>query len=278
MRILGISRSPRFSPNSTARDAAIFGAVAAELRESGHEVDAVCEDEYRTSEGYDLVFNMGRDVAFLRLLAREEAEGRSVVNSAQALLRNTRAALSVLFEGNSLPVACNVRVNCGGALPEMIRKQPCWLKRGDACAQSVSDVRLVASDEELAAALDDFTARGITEALLSEHITGDLVKFYGVEGTDFFHLYYPTAEAAFSKFGLEKHNGAPQGFEFDRLALKKDADRAACLSRFIVYGGDCVVRPDGTYLIIDFNDWPSFSRCCGEAARAIAWRLAAEIG
>lgn len=40
-----------------------------------------------------------------------------------------------------------------------------------------------------------------------------------------------------------------------------------------VYGGDCIVRPDGTFCVIDFNDWPSFSRCRGEAAEAIA-RLA----
>ena len=28
-----------------------------------------------------------------------------------------------------------------------------------------------------------------------------------------------------------------------------------------VYGGDAIVKSNGTYVIIDFNDWPSFSRC-----------------
>jgi len=37
-----------------------------------------------------------------------------------------------------------------------------------------------------------------------------------------------------------------------------------------VYGGDCIVGEDGSFCIIDFNDWPSFSRCREDAATAIA--------
>ena len=36
-----------------------------------------------------------------------------------------------------------------------------------------------------------------------------------------------------------------------------------------VYGGDCIVSPDGSIRIIDFNDWPSFAPCRKEAAIAI---------
>ena len=38
----------------------------------------------------------------------------------------------------------------------------------------------------------------------------------------------------------------------------------------VTYGGDAIVRADGSFCIIDFNDWPSFSRCRDEAADAIA--------
>ena len=34
-------------------------------------------------------------------------------------------------------------------------------------------------------------------------------------------------------------------------------------------GGDCIVRPDGTFALIDFNDFPSFAPCANEAARAL---------
>ena len=33
---------------------------------------------------------------------------------------------------------------------------------------------------------------------------------------------------------------------------------------------EAIVRADGSFCVIDFNDWPSFSRCREEAAEAIA--------
>ena len=50
------------------------------------------------------------------------------------------------------------------------------------------------------------------------------------------------------------------------------AEAAARLARLVgiqVYGGDAVLLSDGTFAIIDFNDWPSFSSCREEAAAAI---------
>lgn len=272
MKVLGIGRSPRFSPNSTARDAAIFEAVGRELEGMGHHVDIVTEDDFGSARGYELVYSMGRGTGFLRALAAEEQTGLAMVNSALSLLHGTRTMLSALFEREGVPVAPNVPVTLGDGTA-LKPGQRYWLKRGEACAQAAGDVRPITTEAELTEALTDFASRGITEALLSEHVEGDLVKFYGVEGTDFFYLYYPTAKGAFSKFGLEKYNGVPAGYGFDRRALKADADRAARLSGLTVYGGDCVVRPDGSYLIIDFNDWPSFSLCSAEAAAAIAERL-----
>jgi hypothetical protein len=49
MRLLGIGRAPRFSPHSTARDAAILGAVAGVLRQQGHTVTLCNEDDLGTA-------------------------------------------------------------------------------------------------------------------------------------------------------------------------------------------------------------------------------------
>ena len=127
--------------------------------------------------------------------------------------------------------------------------------------------------EALRRALAEFHARDIETAVVSQHAEGDLVKFYGVEGTDFFHFLYPTEGEGFSKFGLEARNGVPHHFPFDAAQLKCIADRAASVSGLTVYGGDAIVRADGSILIIDFNDWPSFSPCRRPAAKAIAQRL-----
>ena len=52
--------------------------------------------------------------------------------------------------------------------------------------------------------------------------------------------------------------------------MKKTVDRLATTIGVIVYGGDAIVRSDGSFVIIDFNDWPTFSPCREEAARKIA--------
>ncbi len=44
-----------------------------------------------------------------------------------------------------------------------------------------------------------------------------------------------------------------------------------------IYGGDCIVDPDGSIRIIDFNDWPSFAPCRKEAAPYIAKCVLAAI-
>ena len=45
----------------------------------------------------------------------------------------------------------------------------------------------------------------------------------------------------------------------------------------VVYGGDCIISPEGDIQIIDFNDWPSFAPCRNEAGPQIARRIMAMI-
>lgn len=146
---------------------------------------------------------------------------------------------------------------------------PAWLKRGDSCAQRREDVSFVRNQEELRSAIASFCRRGIRSAVLSVHLAGDVVKFYGVADTPFFEWYYPTLGHRHSKFGLEEINGPAMQFPFDVQALKKEADRLASLALTPVYGGDGIVSADGRFKIIDFNDWPSFSSCSDRAAEAI---------
>ena len=117
--------------------------------------------------------------------------------------------------------------------------------------------------------IEEFQARGINNLVVTAHVEGDLVKFYGVAGTGFFHTCYPT-DGNFSKFGDEHLNGKALHTAFNLNCLHHDASKLAGLTGIMVYGGDCIVRPDGSYAIIDFNDWPSFSCCRNEATLAIA--------
>lgn len=92
MKILGIRRSPRFSPRSEERDAAIFSAVRRRLEEAGHEVVATGEDEFSAGTlaapcGPAAVFSMARDEAVLRELEAEERRGLPVISSPARLRR-----------------------------------------------------------------------------------------------------------------------------------------------------------------------------------------------
>ena len=73
-----------------------------------------------------------------------------------------------------------------------------------------------------------------------------------------------------TKFRDEEHNGSACHFPFELSAVQADAEHLAEAVGIKVYGGDCIVRSDGSFCFIDFNDWPSFSRCREEAAEAIA--------
>jgi len=78
-----------------------------------------------------------------------------------------------------------------------------------------------------------------------------------------------------TKFGDEQHNGIAHHYPFDLEALATTANRLAALAETPVYGGDAIITADGAFCIIDFNDWPSFSRCRDEAAKAIIAHVAA---
>lgn len=96
LTILGISRSPQFSPNSVDRDAAIFAAVSSRLRRAGHEVYVITEDLYITVDlsEFDLVFSMARSTFVLEALEEAARSGKvCVVNNPTALLQGNRLHL-----------------------------------------------------------------------------------------------------------------------------------------------------------------------------------------
>ncbi|KAA6316604.1 hypothetical protein EZS27_033107, partial [termite gut metagenome] len=153
--------------------------------------------------------------------------------------------------------------------PSGKRITSCWIKRGDFHAIHREDVTYVTKAEHLKEVRAEYALRNIQRVVINEHLEGDLVKFYGVAGTDFFHWFYPYNQGH-SKFGHETINGKPEEIPFSVEYLKEICDAAAHALDMVVYGGDCIVSLDGSARIIDFNDWPSFAPCREEASRAIA--------
>ena len=264
MEVLMIQRAERFSPNSVEKDLAILEAVAERLRQQGCDVTILPEDalgqEYtRGQEDTRIlpqcIFSMSRLPETLHWL--KALQGIPIINSPEGVENCTRCRLQTIMERIGTPI------------PPQEGSDGYWLKRGDAAAQSERDVVFVQDREALRQAKADMEQRGIRKYTVRAHVKGDLVKFYGVYGTVFFRYYYPTDDGQ-TKFDDEQRNGPAHHYSFDACALQGEAERLAEAVGVEVYGGDAIVRADGSFCFIDFNDWPSFSRCREEAAEAIA--------
>ncbi len=270
----GIQRHSLFSPNHVGNDAAIFSAVGQFLRENGHGVNMYTEQEFLTRSLQDerFVFTMMRSKISVQKLQKLEAErGVVAINSGYGIENCTREKMTFLLADNGIPHPKSLIWTTGDGIPAVVLEtdfQPCWLKRADFHAIHREDVTYVRTIEELHEVVAEYALRGIERVVINEHLKGDLIKFYGVAGTDFFFWFYPQ-ESNHSKFGLEDINGSPTGIPFSKEALQQLCNDAARVLNVCVYGGDCIVAPDGTIRIIDFNDWPSFAPCRKEAAKAI---------
>lgn len=261
MEVIGVRRSSIYSPNSEENDRLILEAVVNRL---GYSNRIISEDELSPGDNADLYISMARSGRALSLLSDFESHGKVVVNRAEGVRNCGRSRLTELMKENSLPLPPD---NTGHGF---------WLKRGDSAAQSHSDVVYCPDSNSLERAKKEFAVRGITDYVVSAHVVGDLIKFYGCFGR-YFRYFYPTDDGH-SKFGDELRNGQAHHYHFDVDKLRNDISRLSAITGVDVYGGDCIVDNTGRYCIIDFNDWPSFSRCREEAAEQISGGLIKRIG
>ncbi|MBM6992183.1 MAG: hypothetical protein I3J02_02820 [Prevotella sp.] len=262
-KFLAIRRDDCFSPNSIEKDRDILQSVCKWLEQEAaldEKIIMVDEAEFANHPvEAECYVSMARSEDALQILASLERQGRRVVNSPVGVMRCQRSVLDELMREHHFH------------MPPVSGKYGFWLKRGDASAQSKGDVVFCQNSEALEKAEEAFNERGINEWVVSAHIPGDLVKFYGV-GDRMFRYFYPNDDGI-SKFGDEEHNGKAHHYPFDHEALRREIIRLANLTGVSVYGGDVIISEDGRSFIIDFNDWPSFSRCKDEAAEAIARQI-----
>jgi NDP-sugar pyrophosphorylase family protein len=270
LKIAAVRRGNEYSPNHIGNDAAIFNLTVDFLKQKNCEVIEYSESEFQEALiDADIVFNMARNTNSLTKLKELEDKGIKVINSGYGIENCTRAKMTRLLIANGIPHPKSLIVSTHEELPALNFNSNCWIKRGDFHAIHYEDVTYTHSQKEAEEIIHEFALRGIPSAVINEHLKGDLVKFYGIATTGFFHWFYPD-DLNHSKFGLEAINGKSKGIPFDVEYLKKICSKAAKVLNIYVYGGDCVVDENGNIRIIDFNDWPSFAPCRAEAAPYIA--------
>ena len=276
IKIAGIMRAGAYSPNHIGNDTAIFNATAEQLRKRGCLVNVYSEDQFN-AQGVDepVILNMCREWDSIKKLQELEDEGRIVINSGYGIENCTRERMTRILMGNGIPYPDSLIVNTNENVKSQLKKsgfKSCWIKRGDFHAMHKEDVSYVRHVDEAQEVLQEYFLRGIKRAVINVHLDGDLVKFYGVKNTPFFFWFYPF-DLGHSKYGWEEVNGKSQGIKFSEDTLKDICHRAADELDIEVYGGDCIVSPEGEIRIIDFNDWPSFAPCREDAAPHIAKRV-----
>ena len=271
--IAGVMRAGAYSPNHIGNDAAIFNVVAEHLRKRGCIVNVYSEEQLIAGKvNENIIVNMCREQKSIALLQKMEDEGKIVINSGYGIENCTRERMTRILLGSNIPYPESLMVNTDEGIKESLMKagfSQCWIKRGDFHAMHKEDVSYVRHPEEAQEVLQEYFLRGIKRAVINKHLVGDLVKFYGVQGTPFFFWFYPF-DLGHSKYGHEAINGKSQGIEFDVEKMRQICQNASEVLDVKIYGGDCIVSPEGDIRIIDFNDWPSFAPCRIDAAPHIA--------
>ncbi len=273
-------RAGAYSPNHIGNDAAIFNAAADHLRKRGCIVNIYSEEQFIADEVTEpVIVNMCREMKSIHKLQELEQKGALVINSGFGIENCTRERMTRILVGSNIPYPESLIVNTDEGVTATLKKAgftQCWIKRGDFHAMHKEDVSYVRHPEEAQEVLQEYFLRGIKRAVINRHLVGDLIKFYGVQGTPFFFWFYPF-DLCHSKYGHEAINGKSQGLEFDKEKLRAICQNASEVLDVKVYGGDCIISPEGDIRIIDFNDWPSFAPCRQEAAPHIAKCILNEI-
>ncbi len=265
-RVLGIYRLPLFSNNAIEADRMILEHAIEALKAKSSvvlDIDFIEEPEIsKVEKAYDLVLTMAQSVEALQQLDAKRELLPNVWNSTNDVRNCYRKKMSELMEHADLGYAPFELVQTANLPANKFDGQgSLWLKRGDFHAISDDDVTLAETPVEARAKMRTFAEKGVKEVIVQKHVPGDIYKFYGI------------ANGFFTAIRVRRF--LTSDVQLDIEKLKKNVQSAAKLLDLLVYGGDCILMEDGSFQLIDLNDWPSF-RICREPAAAAIGSLAAE--
>lgn len=278
VKIAGIMRAPAFSPNHIGNDSTIFNIVADQLRKRGYIVNVYSEENFiNNGVSERVIVNMCREQRSIERLQHLEDEGALVINSGYGIENCIRQRMARILLGSNIPYPESLIVNTDEGIREALDKagiSRCWIKRGDSHTMHKEDVTFVRHPEEAQEILQEYFLRGIKKAVINRHLEGRIIKFYGILGTPFFYWLAPNDSSDNTNSRIVGKQHIPN---FDEEKLRTLCSSTAELLDLKIYGGDCIVSPDGAMTLIDFDDWPSFAPCRLEAATQIAKLVMAEI-
>jgi hypothetical protein len=267
VQFLGIYREKRFSPGAhAAGDAEILELTQAAIARLGYQTKLIAPESLPTmAPSAPVVFSMCQSLEALAVLQEWEKQGVLVLNTSAAVRACYRLALVTALSQTTLTFPHSVVVPLDEtkptaalcpALPDSTAGW--WVKRGDVHAMQADDVLFVHHAIDVPAQLARLRQRGISHAVVQEHIAGQEWKFYAVHNHGVLHAFAP-------------HDTHCPPIDYARLnTLARQAGEVLGLD---IYGGDCLMASDGTLYLVDINDWPSFRGCRPVAASHIAQHI-----
>ena len=273
LEFLGLYRETLHSPQRELDDLEILKSTAEELKKKGIKVTLLKPEEFLKerkkweNSNLSLIFAMCERKEILKILESFESSFVTELNPSQSIWNTYRYRMVSLLNlaKVSFPVSELVSTHASHSKNFNSHPYPFWVKRGDVHNTQAGDVSLVKTAIELENVLSNFKARGISQAVLQEHLNGDLVKFYGIGSPAITNSRF----SAWFKWFYHKDQDLKK-HQFSEDLLKKLTQSTAQALGLEIYGGDAVVLPDGKIFVIDINAWPSFALFRAEAASAIA--------
>lgn len=235
-----IGRETAFSPgDNIEKDAAILEAVRREVARSSEVPGQV-------------VFHMSRRMSTLMQLEQREREGVRVINppSAVRMVSKSREMTMQRLQDAGVKVPpfwaydpeYDVMFQCEPDLQQLL---PGWVKCSRANGHDSGDVQRVSTPLEADSAVMLMAAQAIPDIIVQQHVDGELLKSYAV---------------------VDVRKCVVDCWPSDMKDLALMVSQATGLE---VFGFDVILSADGP-VVIDVNDWPSFSPVRVEAACAIA--------
>lgn len=278
--VLSVRRALEHSPNNVSKDAAILTAVSDRLMTAGVDVKTCSEDEISKMDltSVDAIVHMARGLSSLTRLSTAKISVINQPRSVMSVAHSREYTLSVLQEAGvkvspwwAFDPEQDDMFQCDDTLQALL---PGWVKATRPDGARPGDVMWVATPLEADSRVIELAAEQVPDIVVTRHIEGDLLKVYCVVADgmhpSFLKTFYPQ-EMGYSKFGeAESHNTPLVRTPYQMEEVQAVAVTIARALGLQVFGFDAVVLPDGTFSVIDVNDWPSFSCCHDEAADAIA--------
>jgi len=264
----GIFRESTHSPGRESDDTEILGLTGKHLEAKGFQVKLRTADEVNEidDDRPRFVFLMCERVDVLSRLRALEVSGVPHVNSPRAVHNTYRDRMIAVLEEANVPFIRSLLVST--AERPAPGPLPVWVKRGDVHNTQEGDVVFASTGAAVESALQGLAERGIPRAVIQPHVSGDLVKFYGIGAGGGPHREPPWFRWFYHK---DQHLA---GHALDPRRLARLVRKAAAALGLEVYGGDAIATATGELVLLDVNAWPSFALYRDEASAAIASYLA----